>query len=141
VAVVLGPGYSHGTIDLADYGLSGEVHSSVTNLATLMHRADLAITSAGRTVTELMTQGVPTIAMCQNEREMMHTHASAPFGIVNLGLGEHVDIATLARHIELLSAPGLRVGMRERMLKAVRHRSNRRIADMILAAYESSTKG
>jgi CMP-N-acetylneuraminic acid synthetase/spore coat polysaccharide biosynthesis predicted glycosyltransferase SpsG len=141
VAVVLGPGYAHGPVDLAHYGLTGEVHSAVTNLAVLMHDADLAITSAGRTVTELMTQGVPTIALCQNERELMHTHASAPFGVVNLGLGTHVDVETVARHIDLMSAPGLRASMRERMLKAVRHRSNRRIADMILAAYETSKKG
>jgi len=141
VAVVLGPGYSHGAVDLAEYGLTGEVHAAVTNLAELMHVSDLALTSAGRTVTELMTQGVPTIALCQNERELMHTHASAPFGVVNLGLGTHVDVATVARHISLMSAPGLRGSMRDRMLKAVRHRSNRRIADLILVAYEDSKRG
>lgn len=141
VTVVLGPGYSHGAIDLSMYGLAGEVHAAVTNLAELMHVSDLAITSAGRTVTELMTQGVPTIALCQNERELMHTHASAPFGVVNLGLGTHVDVATIARHIALMSAPGLRRSMRDRMLKAVRHRSNRRIADLILVAYEESKRG
>lgn len=74
---MLGPGYPHGQVDLAEYGLNGTVLRAVTDLAVIMHDCDIAVTSAGRTVTELMTQGVPTIALCQNMRELMHTHARA----------------------------------------------------------------
>jgi len=134
VSVVLGPGYSHQEIDLTAFALNGTVHPTVKNMAALMHGADLALTSAGRTVTELMTQGVPTLAMCQNRRELLHTHASAPFGVVNIGLGEHVATATLAHHIDALFDESLRRSMHDRMLKAISCRSNRRIANLILSA-------
>jgi spore coat polysaccharide biosynthesis predicted glycosyltransferase SpsG/CMP-N-acetylneuraminic acid synthetase len=142
VTVVLGPGYQHGDVDLDGLGLRGTVLRSVTDLAVVMRDCDIALTSAGRTVTELMTQGIPTISMCQNTRELMHTHASSPFGVTNLGLGEHVTPALLAQHISLLLEDAqLRAAMRSRMLTAIRGRSNRRIVTDILSAAESSRKG
>jgi spore coat polysaccharide biosynthesis predicted glycosyltransferase SpsG/CMP-N-acetylneuraminic acid synthetase len=139
VDVVLGPGYGHGDVSLADHGLEGEVVRGTTNLALLMHAADLAITSAGRTVTELMTQGIPTISLCQNARELMHTHASSPFGVANLGLGDHLTADMLARHIAMIAADlPLRTSMHERMLKSVRGRSNHAIVDRIMRAAEGA---
>jgi spore coat polysaccharide biosynthesis predicted glycosyltransferase SpsG len=138
VKVVLGPGYAHGAVDLASFGLRGIVLRSVTDLAVVMRECDMALTSAGRTVTELMTQGIPTIALCQNMRELMHTHASSPFGVTNLGLGEHITPEALAHHVEvLLGDRSLRASMRSRMLAAVRDRSNRRIVLDILTAAEA----
>ena len=140
VIAVLGPGYSHGSVSLDEYGLNGEVLCSVTNLATVMHECDLAITSAGRTVTELMTQGVPTIALCQNLREMSHSHASSPFGVANLGLGEYVEANALAQHVSLLIGnTETRVSMHDRMLKSIRGRSNRVVADTILSMIDRET--
>ena len=142
VTVVLGPGYQHGDVDLASFGLAGTVLRAVTDLAIVMRECDLAITSAGRTVTELMTQGVPTIALCQNMRELMHTHASSPFGVTNLGLGEHITPDVLAQHIALvLGDARLRAAMRSRMFSAVRERSNHRIVADILSAAEAFRQG
>ena len=141
VVAVLGPGFPHGTVDLADYGLHGEVLTAVTNLAIIMHGADLAITSAGRTVTELMTQGVPTITLCQNQRELMHSHAASAFGIVNLGLGSEVQVPDLARSIDTLIADcGARAAMHDRMLRAVAGRSNHAVAELILGAAEEKAR-
>lgn len=56
-----------------------------------MNQADVAITSGGRTVLELASLKVPTIVICQNEREMTHTFASSENGIINLG---HRDSAS-----------------------------------------------
>ena len=138
VTVVLGPGYQHGEVDLASFGLNGTVLRAVTDLAIVMRDCDVALTSAGRTVTELMTQGIPTIALCQNMRELMHTHASSPFGVTNLGLGEHITPAALAHHIELLLRDArMRAAMRARMLSAVSDRSNRSIVTDVLAAAEA----
>jgi spore coat polysaccharide biosynthesis predicted glycosyltransferase SpsG len=142
VTVVVGPAYAHPPIDLAAESLRGSVLATVPNMATLLNGADLALTSAGRTVTELMTQGVPTIAICQNMRELLHTHASAPFGIINLGLGEHLEPDELARHIRLLVRDyELRRSLRERMLRAVAQRSNAAIARRVLDAYAAQTRG
>lgn len=131
--VVLGPGYAHTAFELKDFGLRGELHRNVKNMALLTCDADIAITAAGRTVTELMTVGVPMIAMCQNMNELRHTHASSPFGVINLGLGQHVDPTTLAEYIQMLIADKrLRADMRMRGLQAVHDRSNRKIALGIL---------
>jgi spore coat polysaccharide biosynthesis predicted glycosyltransferase SpsG len=135
VTVVLGPGYSHPEPDLAHFGLRGKVLRSVSNMALTMREADMAVTSAGRTVTELMTLGIPVIALCQNVRELRHTHASSPYGVINLGLGEHVTVSALSSHISMLVGnPQLRSDMRARALAATRGRSNRDIAQRILTA-------
>ncbi|HEX2677075.1 MAG TPA: hypothetical protein VHM19_10560, partial [Polyangiales bacterium] len=123
VLVVLGPGYMHPEFTLDSYGLRGAIHRSVQNMALLTREADLAITAAGRTVTELMTMGVPIVAMCQNLEELRHTHASSPFGVMNLGLGQHVEPATLAQHLQMLiDDRALREDMRARGFAAVRDR-------------------
>ncbi len=133
VLVILGPGYSHGQIDLATYGLTGQVLRSVTNMPQLMQQADLALTSGGRTVTELMSMGVPTLVLCQNNRELRHTHASSPYGVINLGLGEHVETTSLAKHVSmLLNDIALLESMQKRALKAVGDRSNKQIVARIL---------
>ncbi|MFW6090042.1 MAG: cytidylyltransferase domain-containing protein [Gemmatimonadota bacterium] len=142
VNVVCGPGYRHGDIDLDRFGLAGTVRTSVTDMAAVMQRADVAITSAGRTVTELMVAGVPTIVLCQNLRELRHTHASGPYGIINLGLGDHVAVSTLSEHIALLLEDrGLRAAMAERATKAVRDRSNEAICRRILQALDERSTG
>lgn len=138
VTVVLGPGYKYEPIELSKFNLQGEVLYSVENMAYVMNQADIALTSAGRTVTELMTLGVPTIVMCQNSRELRHTHASSPFGVINLGLGQHVETSTLAQHIlMLIHDDDLRKGMRTRALRAVNERTNRRVVKRILEKLES----
>lgn len=138
VIVVLGPGYGHPPFELTTFGLRGEIHRSVQNMALLTRDADVAITAAGRTVTELMTMGVPMITMCQNMHELRHTHASSPYGVINLGLGQHVDPSTLAEHLRLLiDDKRLREDMRARGFQAVRDRSNKRVAESILKAAET----
>lgn len=135
VEVILGPGYPHQQISLQTFSLKGRVLHSVQNISKIMREADIAITSAGRTVTELMTLGIPTIVMCQNLKELRHTHASSPFGIINLGLGKNIDVSTLSQHLlMLISDFSLRQDMRTRALNAVRNRSNKRIVQRILQA-------
>jgi len=107
----------------------------------LMKEADLALTSAGRTVTELMTIGVPTITMCQNNREMRHNHASSTFGIVNLGFGQSISSEVLADHIKMfINDVSLRRDMYARMRNAVRNRSNAAIVNKILEFYKNNDK-
>src|SRR5215813_3945066 len=98
-----------------------------------MSRVDLAISSAGRTVTELMCLGVPTLVLCQNSRELMHTHASMPFGVMNMGLGALVSEDSLARTLEyLIRDRETRARMNVLMLRATANRDNRRVVRRIL---------
>jgi len=144
VTVVVGPGCENfDQLNECASRLKGKTRilSSVDNMALLMKQANLALTSAGRTVTELMTVGVPTIAMCQNMREMRHNHASSNFGVVNLGLGQSITPEVLAKHIEMyLNDENLRCDMYNRMTKAVSGRSNFAVVSKILSAYQDFRK-
>ena len=99
----------------------------------IMQQADLAISSAGRTITELTCLGIPVICLCQNEKELTHTHASAQFGVVNLGLGSLVDIKTISEHINHLNKSSeLRLKLRNRALHETSNRNNKKIIQKIL---------
>ena len=139
VTIVVGPGFdSLSQIEAlaSEMGDNIKILKSVDNMALLMKKASLALTSAGRTVTELMTVGVPTIAMCQNLREMRHNHASSNFGVVNLGLGQSITPEVLAKHIEMyLNDENLRCDMYNRMTRAVKGRSNYTVVSKILSRY------
>lgn len=140
VTVVLGRGYTHEEPRLSDFDLDGSVKRDVENMAMLMRDCDLAVTSGGRTVTELMSVGVPTLVCCQNLRELRHTHASSPFGVINVGLGKSLTNESLAEHLKLLlNNHDLRRDMQRRAREAVRTRSNRRIVNRILEAADESS--
>ncbi|MGE0742045.1 MAG: glycosyltransferase [Hyphomonadaceae bacterium] len=133
VTVVSGPGVKQ-KLSLAKHGLKGELLSNVKYMPGVMRNADLAISSAGRTVTELISLGVPVLCLCQNERELTHTHASARYGVVNLGLGALVGAGTLSAHIQrLVNAPDLRRVLRERALHETANRSNAAVIQRIMA--------
>ena len=144
VTVVIGPGHSRKeqVTKLAQkLNEEAEVLQDVKNMATVMRKNDLALTSAGRTVTELMTMGVPTIAISQNMREMRHDHASSSYGVVNLGLGRSITSEALGDHIKMfISDQQLRVDMYNRMRKAVSNRSNSAVVSKIVSAYKNSNK-
>jgi len=141
VTIILGPGHSHYE---SVKGQAGQLNADVTllqnvsNMAALMKEADLALTSAGRTVTELMTVGVPTITMCQNTREMRHNHASSTYGVVNLGLGAPISPEVFAEHVTMfIEDVSLRKDMYARMKNAVKNRSNAVIVSKILDIYKN----
>ena len=127
VEVVVGPGVDR-EISLAGLGLSGEIFHNVRFMPDLMRRADLAISSAGRTVTELLSCGVPVLCICQNEKELIHTHAAARFGVINLGLGTLTATETIAAHVDrLVKSPDLRRILHERAKYELAGRSNSNI--------------
>jgi spore coat polysaccharide biosynthesis predicted glycosyltransferase SpsG len=101
-------------------------------MASLLCWADLVVCSGGRTVWEAMVCGTPAVVLCQNPREMTHTHLSPAFGVLNLGLGKLVDDAELDRTLRtLLEDRQLLVEMSERMRGVVDGRGVWRIAHRI----------
>ena len=134
--VVVGPGVKR-EISLEPYGLQGKVYSNVKFMPGLIREADLAVSSAGRTIAELISLGVPVLCMCQNNKELTHTHASARYGVVNIGLGELVDPPTIAAHIDrLISSPKLRRLLRSRALHETSGRRNIHTIRRIFAALD-----
>lgn len=129
IDVILGRGYAHPPPASRD-GVS--VYRDVRNISEFMRRADVAFTSAGRTVLELALVGTPSIVLAQNEREVTHLFATEANGFLNLGLGARVepdelraaladlvDNATSRRRMhELMQAADLRHG-RQRVVALV----------------------
>lgn len=85
---------------LPNISVSEVVPAAEVSVAAEMHDADLLITSGGRTVFEAAAVGIPTIVMCQNQRELTHTHLGV--GNINLGLGRLVQPDQLRWHVEQL---------------------------------------
>ncbi len=129
ITLIQGMGKKEKIESLDKFKLNGEVLNNVTFMPEIMMKADLAISSAGRTVTELMKVGVPTLCMCQNEKEMTHTHASQAYGVLNLGLGDLITLDTLSNNLDfLIENYEFRKHMHKRVLNAIRlKKSNKEI--------------
>ncbi|GAI95785.1 unnamed protein product, partial [marine sediment metagenome] len=78
------------------------IKKNVKNISAYMYDADLIFTSAGRTVYEIASIGVPTIVLAQNDRELLHTFANKKNGFLNLGLGYKVSNEKIKKLIILL---------------------------------------
>ena len=133
VTVIQGLGRKDRIIDLGAYGLTGEVLTNVQYLPSYMLQSDLAISSAGRTITELISLGIPTLCLCQNDKEILHTHASQQYGIVNLGLGKLLTPETIGSHVSfLMDNYSLRKKMNERQVFHSKRRKNKKIIEEII---------
>jgi spore coat polysaccharide biosynthesis predicted glycosyltransferase SpsG len=131
VLVVRGLGAE--ALSASDYNLSIEMLSDVKNMPALMERADIALSSAGRTITELTYMGVPTICMAQNNKELTHTHTTSNNGVLMLGLGSLVSLETLSNHLEkLITDTEFRKILHERAVDATAHRSNENVVSRMM---------
>ncbi|SHK68306.1 CMP-N-acetylneuraminic acid synthetase [Desulfatibacillum alkenivorans DSM 16219] len=104
VDIVLGVGYRH-TNDLKNTLLtipseSVSVIKNTSKISEFMNNADLAITSAGRTVLELASLQVPTIVIAQNFRETTHSMASSQNGFINLGFRKEISDAEILHAVK-----------------------------------------
>lgn len=113
---VLGPGYTNSSIiPIPDKGIF--VNKNLVRLSDHMRKADLALSSQGRTTFELASMGVPTIVLAENPREQLHTFAQMDNGFINLGLGSEVtDEDIESALVWLKDATSVRREMRNRML-------------------------
>lgn len=132
--VTLVRGLGANLVDPTEYrGLNLRVLSNVKNMPALMVKADLAISSAGRTITELSCLGVPTLCLAQNSKELTHTHTTVNNGVIMLGLGALVSIDTISAHVHKLCTDiELRRTLHERALSATAGRSNSSIVARIM---------
>lgn len=119
---VTGPGYAH--LDSLKQLLAG-VPPTVATLATgtkriseYMSRADIAFSSAGRTVFELAAMGVPAVIIAANDREETHTFACPDNGFTSLGRADVVsDSAIIDAFFQLVDSGEMRSELRNRMRK------------------------
>ena len=110
-----------------------EIIKNVSFMSELMKKADLAISSQGRTMLELATMGVPTIILSQNERETAHAFGNINNGFLNLGLGSQAKPNTIAETVVWLSkTTEIRKNMRDQMLKKDLRHGIGRVKDLII---------
>ena len=119
--VILGPNYAHHKeLTLFLENIEGDlrsriqVYDTVENMARLIRKADVGVTSNGRTVYELAAMGVPGVSIAQNDRETLHLFSRYSEGFQYLGIASNVDGRKIAK------AVGAIVMDRELRLKMVR---------------------
>lgn len=118
LSVVTGPGYGHGAhlktlIDRIGSPLVLQTNGT-KRMSEYMARADVAFSSAGRTLFELATMKVPAIVMACNRREETHPFASSHSGFCYLGCHDRVSDAELvSTFVQLLDEPNRRLQMRQ----------------------------
>lgn len=129
---ILGSGYS-GKLLVNDVIPGIEIYSNVVRVSDHMRKADLAISSQGRTTFELASMGVPTIVLAQNKREQLHTFAQMDNGFINLGLGGEVSDEDIAAAVEwIISSKSIRSEMHRLMLANDLKSGIRRVKRIIL---------
>ena len=120
IKIVTGPGYPH-NIELEKFlesykSINCSLIKKTNKISTLMLEADLAFTSGGRTVLELCSLNVPTVVICQNERETTHCFASKKNGIINLGHRDNVSSIEIEDTLKkLIADPELTLQMKKKM--------------------------
>ena len=104
--VVLGLGYTkQETLEdvISDYppNITVEMSQNISSMAEHMEKADLLITSNGRTVYEAGSLNLPMISVAQNAREQKHPYAHISRGVLSLGQAEFIsedDILTAVKN-------------------------------------------
>lgn len=119
INVILGLGYEglESLIEKYESNQSVQIYRNVLDISEFMFQADIIFTSAGRTMYEVCSLGVPTICLCQNERELTHVFANESNGFINMGLGEAVENQQIIdQFINLVNNHDLRIEMNRKML-------------------------
>ncbi|NUE02283.1 cytidyltransferase-like protein [Halorubraceae archaeon YAN] len=96
--------------------ISIEINQDIKSMAEHMERADLLITSNGRTLYEAASLNVPTISIAQNSREQKHPFAHISRGVLSLGYADYVSKENIrAAVIDYIADREQRENMREEL--------------------------
>jgi spore coat polysaccharide biosynthesis predicted glycosyltransferase SpsG len=137
IIVVLGSGFMY-DLDLQNL-LSKSIHSyelhrNVIDIASLMARADLAITSFGVTAYELAAMSVPSLHICLSSDHACSATEFEKAGVAtSLGIYTEVEISNIKETlVMLINSPLLLKSMRDKALELPVKEGCRRVARKIL---------
>lgn len=117
------------------------VIKNTNKISEFMNDADVAITSAGRTVFELASLQVPTIVISQNLRETTHSMASSQNGFINLGFRNEISDDDILRGIKrVVEDSPLRSIMCEKMRSLDLEKGKKRVIAKINFMLEKNSK-
>lgn len=96
-----------------------EVVCDTSIISRYMAQADIAITSAGRTVFELASLGIPMMVIAQNDRETHHVFARSSMGISYCGKADELKKEDFINTLKQLTQSDLlRKKMRQALLSS-----------------------
>lgn len=135
--IVTGFGYRYKNMISDDPEKRIYIHNDVKRVSIFLSKADLAITSQGRTIFETACMRVPTIVLAQNTREMEHVFAGLENGFINLGKGVMQDDESIRSTVEwLINTPNVRRQMHELMKEKDFFKGRERVKHLILGEYD-----
>lgn len=143
IKVIVGPGYEYyqELVDKYSRYKNITILKFVKNMREHMESADIAITSNGRTVYELVAVRTPSIVFCQNEREIKHSFGYLTKTVSNMGLISDTSKKKFKTAFLNLKNDFLkRKKMFERMNNLKLERGTQRVIDMILQKYFEAKK-
>ena len=142
ITVIMGRGYKHEaklTEYIAEQNREITLLKDVKTMSYYMNKADLAFTSAGRTVYEIASLGTPFIVLAQNNRELLHTFARYEHGVVHLGLGASCPDEKILKTLQrLLGNHELRQELQTKLLSHDLKGGVDRVITTIFKEYEQS---
>ena len=131
INIVNGPGYQY--LNSLDSFPKINIRCNIDNMAKTMAQNDIAFCSAGRTIYELASIGVPSIVVTHNERENNHLFATQEYGFFNLGLGKFLEKKrVLKTYIKLVEDYQLRTHISNIMLENNLKEGKKRVLKLIL---------
>jgi CMP-N-acetylneuraminic acid synthetase/spore coat polysaccharide biosynthesis predicted glycosyltransferase SpsG len=131
---ILGMGYrnANGLLSSSRDKANISIILDVKLMTEYMRKADIAISSQGRTMLELASMGVPTILLAQNEREQHHEFGYLKNGFINLGVGSAVEDETIKQTLLwLINSPQIRKQMKDQMGKKDLRKGIERVKNII----------
>lgn len=117
IDIVLGLGYEHidkleSQIQSVSREIDIELNQDVSRMSDHMRKADLLLTSNGRTIYEAASMNLPIISVSQNQRETKHLFSHICKGVWNLGLADFTTKENLKKAIlEYIENDDKREGM------------------------------
>lgn len=139
VVFILGLGYKYDDDILKHKSKNIKVFKNIKNMASILRKGDIAITSNGRTLLELAYFEVPCISLAQNDREATHVHAKIENGVIFLGRkNEFTDDILYEKLNKLLTDNKYRYDLSIKMKKVKEKllNSNKKIWSLILEKYK-----
>lgn len=107
-------------------------YENQSDLSTVMHQCDLAISSGGSTLYELAACGIPCLTFSYAENQVMQVQLMEEYGVVrNLGAYQEIEMEHFFKLLGELESVSLRERMADKALTLVDGRGSGRISDVI----------
>jgi len=121
IIAIIGPGYRHQTklniFKKKHPDINLHIVQNTKVITKYMEQSDLAITSAGRTVFELASLGIPMMVYSQNAREARHVFLQNEPGLINMGHGARASLRLFKKNLDrLMHSQTIRQAMHSSLL-------------------------